>query len=258
MKLEGYLYRYISFESFVGMIQNKALTFVFPELWDDPKESTPFYDFVQSYIDNPYAQIIYDSIYNKTYGQCWTKLSESDAMWRIYSYNNRSIRLKVSVDNIKKLSNIEIVPVKYSDKFEIDDKDIRKAFLQSLAFKRTAFKHEEEVRLLKEYRFKNEEDMDQHIKAFLAINIPEKGYDIAESMYPKISIEEKVKELVKKLNIGIGRKNTIEISFGNIPDFIENIKIHPLAPDWYVSIVEEFCRRNNIPFAGKSTLYLDE
>lgn len=240
------------------MIQKKALTFVLPELWDDPKESTPFYDFVQLFIDNPYAQIMYDSIYNKTYGQCWTKLSESDAMWRIYSYNNRSIRLKVSEENIKKLSNIEIVPVKYSDKFEIDDKNIRKAFLQSLAFKRTAFKHEEEVRLIKEYRFRNVEDLDQHIKAFLAINNPEKGYDIVESMSPDLSLEEKVKKIVETLNIGNIRQKTTDVSFESITNFIENVKVHPLAPDWYVSIVEEFCKRNNIPFAGKSTLYLDE
>ena len=30
--MSEYLYRYISFESFVGLVQNKALTFVLPKL----------------------------------------------------------------------------------------------------------------------------------------------------------------------------------------------------------------------------------
>ena len=30
-----YLYRYISFETFVGMVQKQALTFVLPKVWDD-------------------------------------------------------------------------------------------------------------------------------------------------------------------------------------------------------------------------------
>ena len=41
-----FLYRYISFESFVGMVQKNALTFVLPSIWEDPQEIIPFIQFV--------------------------------------------------------------------------------------------------------------------------------------------------------------------------------------------------------------------
>lgn len=48
--MEEYLYRYISFDAFVGMIQSQSLTFVLPELWDDPKECASFKHYVEKLI----------------------------------------------------------------------------------------------------------------------------------------------------------------------------------------------------------------
>ena len=218
--MEEYLYRYISFESFVGMIQKKALTFVLPELWDDPKESTPFLELIKQ-SNNSYDKILLYSVYQKTYGQCWTRLSESDAMWRIYSYNNRAIRIKVAIDKLKQLPDVDIVPVKYSDIIEIHTDNKKEAVLQSLSIKRLAFQHENEVRLIKHYRFMNDEDMEQHIKGFLAVYDSEKGYEIIESMYPNLSLEEKVKKIVETLNIGKVRQETTDVLFESITNFIE-------------------------------------
>ena len=153
-----YLYRYISFESFVGMVQNKALTFVLPELWDDPKEGTPFKHLIST-LKHDYEQILFQIMYNKTYAQCWTKLSESDAMWRIYSFNNRAVQIKASEEKLRALPEIQVVPVEYSDQFDFDTKkltnlsNIVDEFLRSLAMKRCAFEHEKEVRLIKPYLF---------------------------------------------------------------------------------------------------------
>lgn len=164
--MSEYLYRYISFESFVGLVQNKALTFVLPELWDDPKEGVPFFKFLNS-IEDDFEKIMYYSIYHKTFGQCWTKLSESDAMWRIYSYNNRAVQIKVDTDKLLLLKDVRIVPVEYTDSYIVDSSKKMESFYKSLARKRVAFQHENEVRLIVNYKFKSGDDFENHAKALL-------------------------------------------------------------------------------------------
>ena len=257
-KVEDFLYRYISFESFVGLVQNKALTFVLPDLWDDPKEGAAFFELLKS-IDDEVKKIILFSVYNKTYGQCWTRLSESDAMWRIYSNNNRAIQIKVSIENLKKLPDVQVVPVVYSDDFEInDDEKGIDSFLQSLAMKRIAFQHENEVRLIKHYKFNNTEDAEHHYKAFYAVSNNSESLEILNSLYPDITIEEKVKKVLQFLNVGNDKVDTIKVPFDHLSGFIEGAKVHPLAPEWYVDVVEEYCNRNAVPFLGKSTLYFNK
>ena len=74
-----FLYRYISFESFVGMVQKNALTFVLPSIWDDPQENIPFIQFVDR-IDTAFNKAFFVAMHNKIYAQSWSSLSESDAM----------------------------------------------------------------------------------------------------------------------------------------------------------------------------------
>ncbi len=252
-----YLYRYMSFESFVGMIQHKALTFVLPELWEDPKESTPFFQLLKQK-ENMYERVLLYAIHQKTYGQCWSRLNESDAMWRIYSFNNHAVQIKVSTEKLGLLPDVQIVPVQYMDNFDIDASKGMDSFLQSLAIKRTAFLHEEEVRLIKHYRFSNKEDAENHVKPFCILYDHPQKMEILDSIFPELTMEEKVNELVCLLNEGDLKKKTIAISFESIPDFINGVKVHPLAPTWYIDVVKEFCRINNVPFDGQSTLYLDE
>ena len=253
----GFLYRYISFEAFVGMIQKKALTFVLPETWDDPKENTPFYNLVMSR-ENIFDKLTLLVIHEKTYGQCWTRLFESDAMWRIYSFNNRAIQIKTSEDKLRLLSEVKLVPVIYSDEIDLSGLSGTDAYLKSLAIKRSAFSHENEVRLIKHYKFTDEDDVEQHIKAFLAVNDHPQKIEIIDSMYPGLSLEDKVDHIAQLLNIGTARVKTLDVSFDNIPDFIEGVRVHPLAPEWYVDVVREYCKRNELPFDGKSALYAIE
>lgn len=37
------------------------------------------------------------------YGQCWSELEESDALWRIYSYGNHSIQIQTTDEYLKEL-----------------------------------------------------------------------------------------------------------------------------------------------------------
>lgn len=255
--MPDYLYRYISFEAFVDLIQKQALTFVLPELWEDPKESAPFLEFLKGK-ENGFERALFYAAHNKTYGQCWSRLAESDAMWRIYSFNKHAIQIKVSTKKLSLLPDITVVPVQYMDNFVIDSNKGMQSFLQALAIKRTAFQHEKEVRLIKHYKFSDERDAENHLKALCVLADHPQKIEILDSLFPELSLEEKIHELVSLMNDGIFKEKTIDVSFEMIPDFIDGVKVHPQAEDWYVNTVSEFCARNNLPFTGKSTLYSNE
>ena len=251
---EDFLYRYISFETFVGMVQNNALTFVLPLVWDDPQEESPFVRLMNQNASAVQMAFLI-AIHNKTYAQSWSELAESDAMWRIYSYNNRAIRIKIKRTKIDLLDGVRAIPVKYSDEpFDCESFD-EETLYSSLAYKRMAFCHEQEVRLISAYKYQDEQDAQQHVKAVFIQHEHKDRVKMLESMFPDKEWEEKFDCLIELLNIGKNRKNTKEISYAHIPDFIEDVMVHPLAPDWYVEVVKEFCKRNNIPFEGKSELY---
>ncbi len=253
--MEGeFLYRYISFETFVGMVQKNALTFVLPKLWDDPQENSPFIQFVDK-IESTLERAFFVAMHNKIYAQSWSKLSESDAMWRIYAYNNRAVRIKVSKRKLELLNEVKAVPVTYADKaFECEKIDTN-AFYSSLAYKRTAFSHEQEVRLIKGFKYRDAQDIELHTKALMVVNEHPQHIEIIESVFPELNFEEKIEELIKLLNIGKDSKKTCEISFSHISGFIEGVLVHPMAPEWYVEIVQAYCKQNEIPFEGKSNLY---
>ena len=256
--IQEYLYRYISFETFVGMVQKKALTFVTPDKWEDPKEAAPFYKLLGT-IEDKYLKILLALIYQKTYCQCWTKAVESDALWRIYAYGNRAIQIKVREKNLQLLPDVNIMQVEYLDQIKLEDASGHiESFLRSLAIKRRAFQHEEEVRLIKHYRFEDTNDAEKQIKAFLAINDHPQMVEIIDSLYPDLSPEEQVQNISHLLNIGKNKVETLDISFEGIAGFIGGVKVHPLAPSWYVNIVKEYCTINSVPFEGQSTLYSDE
>ena len=249
-----FLYRYISFETFVGMVQKNALTFVLPTLWEDPQELAPFYQLIKK-TNSGIEYAYYTAIHNKVYAQSWSELAESDAMWRIYAYDNKAIRIRISEESLVLLNGVTAVPVTYSDeKFNCDKID-ENVFLTSLAYKRTAFSHEKEVRLIKRYKYRDMEDAELHIKALLVVAEHPQWVEILESMFPDMEPKEKVKAISRLINTGVESKITQDVSYEHIPSFIEGVMVHPLAPDWYVDVVREYCMRNNIPFDGKSELY---
>lgn len=249
-----FLYRYISFETFVGMVQKSTLTFVLPSVWDDPQEGSPFMQLVEKR-ESVLEKSFYLATYNKVFAQSWSELSESDAMWRIYAYNNRALRIKIKRDSVTQLDDVVSIPVTYSDK-KFDFKEMSdNVFFSSMAYKRTAFSHEKEVRLVKRYRYKDKEDAELHIKALMVVYEHPQRMEILDSIFPDMTLEEKIDEIAILLNMGKNSKKTKDISYAHIPNFIEGVMVHPLAPDWYVEVVQEYCQRTGIPFEGKSELY---
>lgn len=149
MRNVQHLYRIISFEYLVEILEKKQLYFSSPYSWDDPFETQ---------LKHPYS--------NQIYAQCWCSKGVSDAMWRIYSPDRLGVRIKTTHEKLKyqlekatagKKSKFKIKSVSYIPESELinltesiaDDLyqkfQIAKA-IEPLFHKRLAFKHEYEVR----------------------------------------------------------------------------------------------------------------
>ena len=166
-------------ERFLQLLDTGSNVLVRPSMWEDPYEKVV----AKSVMDIYGERIPFDE--SRWYGQCWSTCPESDALWRIFTNgkNARSVMIKSTSaaikNSLKRLKSNNRVffleKVKYSrndgeegdslaqtihyewmweNNYDIelsrngmkDDKNIAAAPI--LLTKRSAFSHEQEVRLL--------------------------------------------------------------------------------------------------------------
>lgn len=278
------LYRYISFEDFVNLLVNCKDRFVHPASWEDKYEGYLFShmetkDEVREIVTEMYNNLCPKNYYAISdnyfrlwhskwfaYAQCWSKYAETDAMWRCYSYGNRAIRIRTKMDKL--LNHAEKIFPKqdnfkaYLEKVSYDlkkkntlEQQIRqmgetRSPYESYFHKRSAFKHEGEYRLL-------------------IVNTSLSGAVAMSSYGVKFKIEDQVKnksdeEIISYLTEKIyeqrfswnTERDSIKIEdAGDVSEYIEGVMVHPLAPEWYVKIIEDICIQKNIKFDGQSKIY---
>lgn len=217
---------------------------------------------------------IINSFMNNYYGQCWTMIPESDAFWRIYSYDKQTIRIEIDYDSVTKLDGVQAYKVEYIDEVDLKGElksiigtenfglSLEKAFIR----KRKAFEHEHEVRLLKNMEnedntinmpITSSDDIISDLKLELSKVVGELSSDI--DITNIIEIPDKVPSIMVSdsidFNNGSNVKPYIGVSYSTIKDFIKSVMLHPLAPQWFDSTLKEYCKNNNINYLGKSKLY---
>lgn len=173
-ELDKPLYRIFSFQRLEEIFQENKLTLVKPRLWEDPFEN--FILNSTGYL--PDGREFQIGFRDNFYGQCWSLTKESDAMWRIYSPEKNGVKVKTTIrklfaplfqagDQHKKSNGIVynlssfVGKVKYADTKTLttmlkdQERMSNKIFDQSgwgqastFFFKRIAFRHEKEVRLI--------------------------------------------------------------------------------------------------------------
>ncbi len=124
--------------------------------------------------------------------------------------------------------------------------EIHKAF----SWKRDVFSHEKEVRLFSnvDNNYLLDEEPKPHSDLMLkAAEIFKDKGEITEQEY-KNFVEKKSCRSESNFHLK-------HISFSHIPEFIESVMVHPTAADWYVHTVEQFCKKYQINFVGKSNMY---
>ncbi|MDO3510226.1 DUF2971 domain-containing protein [Ralstonia pseudosolanacearum] len=146
-----YLYRIQSFDRVVEIFERKELYLAHPSSWEDPYESR-----------------LKHEASNALFAQCWSINPQSDAMWRIYSPDRLGLRVKSTRENLRaaireglkkdglkyRLGDVEYLPQKELNQRLLDlAETLKESFTpataaNSLQWKRRAFEHEREVRLI--------------------------------------------------------------------------------------------------------------
>lgn len=159
-----FIYRIIPLKHLYEIFESKKNILVKPKKWDDPFENF----ILQSTVQLSTGDLSSLQARDQFYGQCWTLQSSSDAMWRIYSKNKKSVRIRTTIqdlaDSLAKslgaLSYLEayIGKVKYLSSnrlmqyakraYKTPTDPYFRMFAETLLIKRPAFRHEREIRLL--------------------------------------------------------------------------------------------------------------
>lgn len=160
--LDTPIYRIMPIHRLLQLLELEELVLVKPKKWDDPFENALLSALLESADGSVATMAAKDSVY----GQCWTLHRETDAMWRIYSYEKNGARVSTtprkvfnalkSHDPIHWRLNCFIGKVKYLSKVnllkELGSIDLLSTdgagIAQSLLYKRREFLHEKEVRII--------------------------------------------------------------------------------------------------------------
>jgi hypothetical protein len=184
-ELDKPVYRVFSFKRLQEIFSEKKLTLVKPKKWDDPFENF----ILNSTGVLPDGREIEMAFRDNFYGQCWSLTVESDAMWRIYSPKKDGVKVKTTIRKLftplfkvggehKKINGTAynlssfVGKVKYENTKALiamlkdEQRMSGKIFDQSgwgqassFFFKRVAFKHEKEVRLIYNSQGDNNSDI---------------------------------------------------------------------------------------------------
>lgn len=303
------LYRYIGFEDFVNLVVLKKDRYNYPANWDDGYEGFLFSnmeteDEIKTLVSKMYYEVcrknynaVIDNILKMadykyiTRAQCWTTHAESDAMWRIYSYQNKAVRIKTNYDKLlahaKELypNNPVVLEKIIYDADKVMDvqsqNDLMRAsrkVYETYLHKRPAFSHESEYRILvgphalfncatyiRSCKLKEGFDEWYHGKKDIHYSdddIIEKLSSILFSFLNNHPDKEDVLAMMnedKKKDDKDGNdkddKNKNDKVKINITDFIEGVMVHPKAEDWYVKNIQNFCDEYKLNFEGKSQIY---
>lgn len=158
---ETALFRIIPFDSLLQILNEKQNTMVRTSLWEDCYEN---FMMKNEFIVNGNNYSI-EGMTNDWFGQCWTTKASSDAMWRIYSPDKKSVRIKTTVGRLWDSAmahqggcKFMLGKVQYFPQSKIQDdiksgspyrlSEISNMMISSLFVKRNSFSHESEWRLV--------------------------------------------------------------------------------------------------------------
>ena len=156
------LYRIIPFDSLLYMLNEEETILVKTSKWDDVYENF----FLKENFHINGVRKDFTPVINRFFGQCWSSRSSSDALWRIYSSDHKSIRIRTTIEKVDSIvqgtvdNNLVFLlgKVNYYSRKKIED-DLKNAtplkldqvfdyMLKSLFVKRDSFRHESEYRLI--------------------------------------------------------------------------------------------------------------
>lgn len=168
--LDKPIYRIFSIKRLIELLTDKKLYMSKVNSWEDVYEN--FFMKCKFY-NHGYDVSGLKEQSESIFGQCWSLTEDSDAMWRIYSLERNSVRIKttlrklvniitydrtiVTPDGIGVINDTFLGAVKYKNKDELDNwikiqvldsKNLANIIKDSLFIKRDCFQHESEIRVI--------------------------------------------------------------------------------------------------------------
>ncbi len=212
------IYRYISFTQLVSILEmGKFPLLNINQKWDDPNEGVILRMMVEAGSSNSKDKKMKEirNYHKHIYGTCWSTLSESDAMWRIYSPYKEGVRIKTSVGKLKRvIESLDLCgtsatgQVLYDPQKYPTSEDVKESpLLPSYFLKEKAFFHEKEVRAVVYWN------------------------DAKQKSFPEV--------ILLSLNDG----------------FIEDVVIDPRASGWFEKTVKAYYTNKKNGSCEKSKLY---
>ncbi len=196
------LYQILKPEYMFSIIKNRKLRFnSILKSWEDPFELFLYKEIVD--IEGRPLKDALASWSQRYYGQCWSMSKDSDAMWRIYSSDKKSVRIRTKFSKLMEIMNqtrgvMWTAPLfgkviyrpkeemgTWLKKVEAEGWGFFMHYLSdSLFFKRLEFSHENEVRFL---IHQNEE---YEVKDYFELDIPAKDFIEEIALDPRLSADE--------------------------------------------------------------------
>lgn len=246
-RIMKYIYKYLTFNQFVDLVESKRLYLTRVSEWDDVYEAVELRHLVSNgmrkgppqwvpeMLGEDLMKALDQSMFDSYYAQSWTwSEEESDAMWRIYSPNNDGVRLKMNVDKIYNAMKCSLLQLDSNIKIFHNKVKYQNTNIGSIEVKRKAFFHE------KEYRF-------WCIAQWNAWNKP--------PAKPFLNDLEGFRHYL--IDCHINAKKTIYYTVEN--SLIDEVVLDPRAPRYHEETFFNYC--NNRGFKDKifkkSTLYTE-
>ena len=275
------LYRIVSFESFVSLCMQRRERFVNPiDCWEDTHEGYLLHKLDTRSGIEEVTKVLYNDLFNRNidltvsnlvklqrsrftcYGQSWSSLKDSDALWRIYSYNRHAVQIRSSSIAIKKMIKrtdgdnalVRVGRVYYSD----DYKDLSKILYKGSRtdapyfYKRKEFQHEKEYRVILQL---TNEPKEYYKLASMVIRNNAKHIATGDDIQ---KIVESAMNLMEKHGFNFYRSSfpkELFVDVGDLPNYIFGVRVHPQAEKWYVELIRTICQVNGLLFDGQSDLY---
>ena len=285
------IYRIIDFPVFINLIENRVEWYSKPFSWEDTYEGywyrklnneeqvhkTVEFFFNKVSIDNSEGTLknvfkLWWARYN-CFGQCWSKQEESDALWRIYSYDKKSVQIRTTDIQLEEIASkfaddfsYTIDDVKYDldynnlEKIQSLNMDINQRSIEPFFHKRLCFFHEEEKRIIL-----TKKGISGFYFKVLAINTmfhaknrPDFNSNMTREDWLKILSEEAYKTIQSENNIFSDSEKGYLLKISkeyNLSDYITGVRVNPFAEDYFVNLVKSVCKKNGLEFLGKSEMY---
>ncbi|WP_017211835.1 DUF2971 domain-containing protein [Clostridium beijerinckii] len=272
-EIPEFIYKYMTFEQFVDLVENEQLYLTNIPLWEDVYEGhaiKEFFEYINKKEDlknKPGIKADIDFAVKCKYAQSWIldDIGESDAMWRIYSPQKTGVRIKVKAkdiyDSIKDILNEDI---------EYEEKDGTKISKEKFLFFEPKFEkiiYGEHIDFSK-YKYDYRHVVGDTMLAYRFYDIPFEFYKrnaFAHENEFRFSVElnpvnifhndtREIEEIVKDKNYF---KPVLYYSVENSK--IQEVLLDPRAPEYFEKTFNMYCEKrefnkNKIKFE-KSKLY---